>query len=227
MDAGLVRGFGDLYRLQLGELVSLKRRIKISPEYAKKLLERIVDSKKRGLARLLNAISIRHVGQRVAGILAQGFHRIDELQGASIDQINSMLRKGRRGDIDEPIEVDQGQSKESQVIARSVHEFFRSDLGIKTIASLVAVGVEMAEKRNVNESRVLEGKVFVITGTLKKYTRDEIQQHIIRNGGQIGSGVSGKTDYLVVGESPGTKLEKAKAVGTKVLTEEEFDRLLN
>ena len=227
VDAGLVRGFGDLYGLRSDQLIHLKRLIRISPDYAQKLLKRIADSKQQGLARLLNGISIRHVGARVAGILAQGFRRIDELQGATIDQINSILRKSRRGDTAESREADEGQNKESQVIARSIYEFLRSDWGSKTIAALALAGVKMEEEQYTAESLTLNGKTFVVTGTLKKYTRDEIQQQIIRNGGHVTSGVTTKTDYLIAGESPGTKLEKAKALGTRILTEEEFDQLLN
>jgi DNA ligase (NAD+) len=201
----LVRTCGDLYRLEMDDLKNLER---MGEKSSQNLLDGIEASKERGLGRLLNALSIRHVGARVASILAGHFGSMDALKKASADQINAINEVG-------------------PIIAESVHQWLRSDFGRETVDDLQSVGVKMEEEAPAGEeSRVLEGKTLVVTGTLEGYTRDEIQELIARHGGRAASSVSSKTDYVVAGEKAGSKLDKARKLGVPVLSEKEFEELL-
>ena len=205
VNAELVKSYGDLYRLTIDHLLPLER---MGQKSAENLLAGIDASKTRGLQRLLNALSIRHVGQRVATILAEQFGSIEALQAASVESISSIHDIG-------------------DVIAQSVHDFLHGDYGQQVIAELLAAGVNMeSPKKSVTTNSVLAGKTLVVTGTLTKYTRDEIQNLIAQHGGRAASSVSKNTDYLVAGENAGSKLEKARSLGVPVLTETEFEALL-
>ncbi|HUT93823.1 MAG TPA: NAD-dependent DNA ligase LigA [Thermoguttaceae bacterium] len=201
---GLIVGYGDVYRLKLEELMGLERMGRKSSE---NLLAGIEASKERGLARLLNALAIRHVGARVAMVLAESFGSMDALMEASVDELSAT------GEI-------------GPIIAESVHGFLHSEVGRGTIADLRALGVKMETAPAADGSRVLEGKTLVVTGTLQRYGRDEIQELIARHGGRAASSVSKKTDYVVAGEKAGSKLAKARELGVPVLTEDEFEALL-
>lgn len=205
VDQKLVRTYGDLYRLTPDQLLTLERMGKRSSE---KLLAGIEASKDRGLARLLNALSIRHVGARVATVLADRFGSIDSLLDADVDTLSSTNEIG-------------------PIIAASVHRYLHSDYGQETINNLRSVGVVMESARPAGPvSRKLEGKTLVVTGTLEKYSRDEIEELIARHGGRAASSVSKKTDYLVVGADAGSKLDKARQLGVPILNETEFEALL-
>jgi DNA ligase (NAD+) len=199
----LVRGYGDLYRLTLDQLMRLERMGRKSSE---NLLESIVASKDRGLARLLNALSIRHVGTRVAAVLAGHFGSMDALLAADVDRLSEV------GEI-------------GPVIAESVYDFLHSKFGAETIRDLQGLGVKMKAPRAA-AAGALQGKTLVVTGTLTKYKRDEIEELITRHGGRPASSVSKNTDYVVAGENPGSKLDKARQLGVKVITEEQFEKLL-
>jgi DNA ligase (NAD+) len=201
----LVRDYGDLYRLNLDNLMNLERMGRKSSE---NLLQGIAGSKERGLARLLSALSIRHVGTRVASVLAEHFGSMDALRAAGVDELSEVNEIG-------------------PIIAASVHEYLSSPFGTKTIDDLALSGVKMQSPRRAETAqRVLEGKTLVVTGTLSRYTRDEIQELITRHGGHAASSVSKKTDYVLAGESAGSKLAKAQEIGVPVLTEEQFEELL-
>lgn len=205
VDSGLVRGYGDLYRLQGEQLESLER---MGRKSAEKLLAGIEKSKSRGLARLLNALSIRHVGARVAAVLAENFGSIAALQEADTEELAETMEIG-------------------PVIAASVHAFLQSEAGRGTIADLASVGVDMTAPLKPQAAGPLAGKTVVVTGTLAHYSREEIQELIVRHGGRSAASVSKKTDFVVAGEKAGSKLDKARELGVKVLSEEEFDSLLD
>ena len=112
------------------------------------------------------------------------------------------------------------------IIAQSVYDFLHSKFGAETIDDLKSVGVKMESAARAGGSRALEGKTLVVTGTLQKYTRDEIEELITRHGGHAASSVSKKTDYVVAGENAGSKLEKAQSLGVPVITENEFEILI-
>jgi DNA ligase (NAD+) len=202
---GLIGGCGDLYRLTLERLTGLKRMGRKSSE---NLLAGIAASRDRGLARLLNGLSIRHVGARVAAVLAERFRSMDALQKAGVDELGETNEIG-------------------PVIAQSVYDFLHGEFGSRTIEDLRGLGVKMESAAPAGpEQRVLEGKTLVVTGTLTKYSRDEIQELITRHGGHAASSVSKNTDYLVAGEKAGSKLDKARQLGVKVITEAEFEAML-
>jgi DNA ligase (NAD+) len=204
---GLVSNYGDLYRLEdrQDRLLGLER---MGRKSADNLLAGIEASKGRGLARLLNALSIRHVGTRVAAVLAESFPSMAPLTAASVEQLSEINEIG-------------------PIIAQSVYEFLHGEFGMETIAELQQLGVNMESTAAAVEGpRVLEGKTLVVTGTLVKYTRDEIKDLITRHGGRAASSVSKKTDYVVAGEKAGSKRTKAQQLDVPVLSEEEFDKLL-
>ncbi len=203
---GLVRRFGDLYRLRWEEVAALER---LGEKSARNLVGQIAASKERGLARLLNALSIRHVGVRVAQILARHFGSMNALRDADEATLS-------------------GAPEVGPVIAKSVYEYLRSVEGREAIADLEAIGVLMAESSSgpAMLSDRLAGKTLVVTGTLTRYSRDEIQALIHRHGGRASGSVSRKTDYVVAGENAGSKLDKARQLAVPVLTEDEFERLI-
>jgi len=206
VENGLVSGYGDLYRLTLDGLVQLERMGKKSSE---NLLAGIEASKDRGLARLLNALSIRHVGGRVAAVLAESFGSMDELEEATAERLAEINEIG-------------------EIIAESVYGFLQSDHGRAAIDELRRLGVSMEAPKKGAESggAIFAGKTFVVTGTLSKYTRDEAHELIAGHGGRASSSVSKKTDYLLAGEKAGSKLAKAEKLGVPVISEDEFEKLI-
>ncbi|MEX1041004.1 MAG: NAD-dependent DNA ligase LigA [Pirellulaceae bacterium] len=206
VEAKLVQGYGDLYRLEAEQVQSLERMGKRSSE---KLIEAIEASKQRGMARLLNALSIRHVGSGTSFRLADHFRTIDALIAASQEEIAEVPDIG-------------------PISAASVHEFFASEYGQAMIADLRDAGLKLdhnAPPRAAAEGK-LAGLTFVVTGTLSHYTREEIQELIQREGGKPSSSVSKKTSYVVAGEKAGSKLAKAESLNVPVLTEMEFQQRL-
>ncbi len=206
-DSGLVKSFGDLYRLTLERLTTLER---MGNKSSENLLTQIEASKQRGLARLLNALSIPHVGQRVAQVLAEEFSSIDALLVADVETLSATHEIG-------------------PIIAQSVYDYLHSDFGQETISDLRSQGVVMETPRSERAGAASDkfaGKTFVVTGTLSKYSRDEIHDLIAAHGGRAASSVSGKTDYLVAGEKAGSKLDKANKLGVTVLSEDAFEKLL-
>lgn len=202
----LVTKYGDLYRLTFDQLVNLERMGKKS---ADNLLEGIQASKTRGLARLLNALAIPHVGQRVAQIIAQHFGTMEAMEAATAEQLGQVEGVG-------------------PIIAQSVYDYLHSDHGSRTIADLRAQSIDMTAPKKVLPAGggKLAGKTIVVTGTLSKYSRDEIKELIELHGGKPSSSISKKTDFLLAGEEAGSKLAKAQELGVKVISEEEFEGLI-
>ncbi|HEX4147229.1 MAG TPA: NAD-dependent DNA ligase LigA [Pirellulales bacterium] len=206
VSSGLVSGVGDLYRLTLEQLTGLER---MGQKSSENLLAEIAASKTRGLARLLNALSIRHVGNRVAAVLAERFATMDRLRAASVEQLSATPEVG-------------------PIIAQSVHDYLHGDFGPRVVDDLAVLGIDMTAPQRAAAAGdgKLTGKTFVVTGTLAKYSRDEIQDLIARHGGRATSSVSKSTDYVVAGAEAGTKLAKAQKLGITILDEAAFDRLL-
>jgi len=203
--AGLVQSYGDLYRLQADSLAKLDR---MGQKSSENVINSIAQSKTRGLARLLNALSIRHVGARVATVLAERFHDIDALLASDVETLAKVDEIG-------------------SIIAQSVYDFLHDDPGRMIIDDLRSLGVKLkSNARQSTAKKVFDGKTFVVTGKLSRYKRDEIKELIQRNGGRATSSVSKSTDYVVAGEKAGSKLAKAQDLGVKVIGEEAFDALL-
>ncbi|MBI2826679.1 MAG: NAD-dependent DNA ligase LigA [Planctomycetia bacterium] len=204
---GLVTSYGDLYRLSLDQLADLERMGKKSSE---NLLAGIKASRERGLARLLNALAIRHVGARVATVLAEHFGSMEALVEAGEEELSEVNEIG-------------------PIIAASVHQFLHSKPGRSTIEELAELGIKMTApkaKAKAAATGPLAGKTLVVTGTLEKYGREQIEELIAQLGGRATSSVSKNTDYVVAGEKAGSKLDKAQKLGVKVLSEKEFDKLV-
>lgn len=202
---GLITSVGDVYRLTQAQVESLPR---MGSKSAKNLMDGIAASKTRGLAAVLNAMSIRHVGQRVAQILARKYLSLDKLCEASVDELSRVPEVG-------------------QVIAASVHKYLHSASGQQLIADMKAVGVVLEQPEEVaSGNRRFEGMTIVVTGKLQRYTRDEIETLIDREGGKAAGSVSKKTSFVVAGDDAGSKLEKAQQLGVKVINESEFAALL-
>ncbi len=204
---GLVASFGDLYRLREEQLAPLER---MGRKSAANLVASIADSKQRGLARLLNALSIRHVGPRVASILAQQFGQMHTLEQASIEELGNVREIG-------------------PIIAQSVYQFLHSPAGQAAIDDLRAAEVSMdaLHEADTRATQPLAGKTVVVTGTLTHYTRSEIETLIQERGGRAASSVSAKTDFVVAGLKAGSKLAKAQQLGVPVLTETQFREMVN
>jgi DNA ligase (NAD+) len=209
VESGLVHDFGDLYDLTEEQLTGLERMGKKS---AQKLLANIEGSKSRGLARLLNALCIRHVGARVAATIAEHFGSMDDLLAASEEDLANVEDVG-------------------PVIAESVFRFLHSEHGKKAVRRLRDAGADMTapKKSPVTAATAgpLSGKTVVVKGTLEKYTREEIETLIEQHGGRATNSVSKSTDFVVAGEKAGSKLDKARSLGVRVISEAEFDEMIS
>ena len=201
----LVGNFADLYRLAVDDLVELER---LAEKSAHNLVAAIQGSKDRGLARLVNALGIRMVGERVAGLLANHFGSMTSLREASVVELNEIRGIGEE-------------------IAESVRKFFDDETNAEVIRRLEAAGVTMSQPGFAADApRPLIGKTFVLTGTLASLTRDAARERIERVGGRVTSSVSKKTSYVVAGEAPGSKADDARRLGVTILDEPQLLELL-
>jgi DNA ligase (NAD+) len=203
----LVTTFADLYRLhqRRDELVQLER---MGEKSADNLLAGIERSKQQPLARVLAALGIRHVGVNTAELLAEHFGDMEALMAADEAALQDVAGIGPE-------------------VSASLREWLTSEVGQKTITNLKAVGLNMEQPRARRRAAgKLAGKTVVVTGTLSRYSRSEAEAAIKEHGGKATSSVSKNSDYVVAGESPGSKLDKARALGVRVLSEEQFERLL-
>lgn len=205
VDKGLVRDLADIYTLDEQTLAGLER---MGGKSAANLVAAIASSSERPLSRLLNGLGVRHVGAHTAEILAAHYQGIDRLMAATREELEGIHEIG-------------------ETVAASVCDFFATAENRALIARLRACGLSMAEEAPATESgaRPFEGKTFVVTGTLVKYTREGIHDRIKALGGRASSSVSAKTDFLVAGESAGSKLARAQQLGVRILTEDEFEQM--
>jgi DNA ligase (NAD+) len=203
----LVRDIADLYRLseRRAEMIALER---MGEKSVDKLLNQIETSKEAGLARLIYGLGIRHVGERTARILANHFGSIERLSAATTGELSQVHEIG-------------------EIVAGSIHEWFQEKRNVRLAKRLAEAGVKMKVAGAGEEeiSRVFEGKIFVLTGTLATMKRDEAQSFIEARGGRVSSSVSKKTDFVVAGEEAGSKLNKAQQLGVKIIDEIELVKL--
>jgi DNA ligase (NAD+) len=202
VDRGLVKTFADLYRLKWEQLVDLER---MGEKSAENVIAAIADSRTRGLDRLLAGLGIRHVGNRVAYVLAEHFGSLDAIAKASEAELSAVNEIG-------------------PVIAESVYDFLHNPAGQNAIRQLKEMGIDpKMEKRRAEAGALpLAGQTVVVTGSLEKFDRKEIEELIVKLGGKAAGSVSKKTSFVVAGEAAGSKLEKARELGVPVLTEAEF-----
>jgi DNA ligase (NAD+) len=202
---GLVKDVADLYTLKLDTLIDLER---FAEKSAQNLIDEIEASKKASLARLIYALGIRMIGERTGQLLAAHFSSLDELAAATEEQL---------------LEVGEVGPK----VAASIAEFFSESANQKIIKKLDKYGVKPTAEKRVVKSQKFAGKSFVFTGGLANRSREQAAEQVQQHGGKISGSVSKKTDYVVVGTDPGSKYDKAKELGVTILTEDEFDKLLN
>ncbi len=201
----LVEDYGDLYELRGPDLAALPR---MGERSADNLLAELEESKRRPLARVLNGLGIRHVGARVAQVLAESFTGMRELTSASEDDLAAIEEIG-------------------PVIAASIRAFLRSPRNVEALRKLDDAGVNMrGEPGRRTTKTALTGLTVVLSGTLARRTRDEAAAAIVEAGGRVSSIVSSKTDLVVVGKNPGSKHGKALELGVKTIDEAELERLL-
>ncbi|MFV0249853.1 MAG: NAD-dependent DNA ligase LigA [Bacilli bacterium] len=173
------------------------------------LLESIEKSKEQSLERLLFALGIRHVGKKTAKILAQEFKNIDKILLSNVEQLASINDIGL-------------------TIAKSVYEFFQDENNVNLIIKLKELGINTKyQGKTLNATDIFTNKIFVLTGTLPTLSREQASKLIEENGGKITSSVTSKTDYLLLGNEPGSKYEKAIKLEIKILNEEQLKQLLN
>lgn len=200
---GLVRNVADLYELTLEQLAGLER---MGEKSAANLLASLQQSKATELHRFLYALGIREVGESTARTLAAHFGQLERLMSAGLEQLLEVADVG-------------------PVVAGNIHHFFNESHNREIIQRLQRSGIRWSEQ-NTRRPQPLAGKVFVLTGTLAALSRDEAGDSLIALGAKVSNSVSKKTDYVVVGESPGSKAEKAEKLGVKILDETAFLKLL-
>lgn len=168
------------------------------------------------------------MGTHVAAVLAKRFPTIDAIINASVKELETRFKTQKTKPKTESTTSKTKTTKEPEppIVAKSVYDYLHSKFGTETIEDLKSVGVNMKSIARAGGSRVLEGKTLVVTGTLQKYSRDEIEELITRQGGHAASSVSKSTDYVVAGENAGSKLDKAKELGIPVISEGEFEERL-
>jgi DNA ligase (NAD+) len=204
LEKKIVKDFADLYHLNLETLSNLER---MAEKSAQNLLDEIAASKKASLARLIYALGIRFVGERTAQLLSEHFGSMEMLAKATLEDLQEVHEVGPK-------------------VAEGVAEFFSEGANQKIIERLGAAGVNMkGVKRELKDTR-FAGMTFVFTGTLANRSREESEALVAAHGGKAGSSVSKKTNYVVVGDDPGSKLDKAKSLGVEVLNEAAFEKLI-
>jgi DNA ligase (NAD+) len=204
VDTGLVKTLADIYKLGLNQLANLER---MGEQSSRNLLDGIAASKSRGLARLLTGLGLRHVGENVADVLARKFISMKAFAQANEEELAAI----------------EGIGPER---AASIRGWFANTTNQELIESLEKAGIKMDESvSTVAASSALAGKSIVVTGTLVKYGREEIERRLRDLGAKASGSVSKKTDYLLAGEKAGSKLEKARELGVRIITEEEFEKL--
>ncbi|MBI2856544.1 MAG: NAD-dependent DNA ligase LigA, partial [Chloroflexi bacterium] len=201
LDAGLVKDIADVYYLQKEDLLKLER---LAEKSASNIIGAIEKSKQRPLARGLFALGIIHVGSEMAELLASHYGSIRRLAQATDEELMEIPSVGPK-------------------IAQSIVAYFQNQDNLRVIDKLRKAGVGLEQETSAEERDLpLAGKQLVVTGRLESFTRSQAEARIKELGGSVGSNVGRKTDYLVAGEAPGSKLEQARKLGTVVLSEEAF-----
>jgi DNA ligase (NAD+) len=202
-ERGMVKNVADLYRLTKDDLLRLER---MGAKSAQNVLEEIKASKQLPLERVIYGLGIRFVGERTAQFLAEHFGSLDDVMKASAEELEEVNEVGPR-------------------IAESIVEFFSDEHNRKLVNDLRKAGLVFTGQKKEKGTQ-LAAKTFVLTGTLARYTRDEAKKMIEDAGGRVAGSVSKKTDYVVAGSDAGSKLDKARELGVKVVGEEELEKLV-
>jgi DNA ligase (NAD+) len=206
VEKSLVRDVSGLYRLSQEQLEGLER---MGPKSAENLLREIDASRSLEFWRLLFGLGIRHVGERTAQILAKHFGSMGRLQNASQEELEQVYEVGPK-------------------LAESIYRFLKQTENRELIERLEAAGLPMKTDDFVpaETAQVFEGKTFVLTGALEGMTREEATSLIEQRGGRVSSSVSKKTNFVLVGQDAGSKLDKARKLGVQILDEQQFRTML-
>jgi DNA ligase (NAD+) len=207
VDKGLVKNIADIYSLTKEQLLTLER---MGEKSAQNILDGIEASKNRDLWRLVHGMGIVHVGEGAAQKLADHFLDLDKLASASVEELQQAEDCG-------------------PVMAQSVFDFFQNEKNRAILKRLKEAGLKTKEpaRKKVAATGPFAGKTVVVTGTLSKFSRDQAKAELQNRGAKVTDSVSAKTDYLIVGEDAGSKLDKAKKLGVKTLNEAELLQMLN
>jgi DNA ligase (NAD+) len=200
-----VRDPADLYFLTREDLQQMDR---MGDKLAENLLRAIDRSRTPALANLIYALGIRNVGKHLASVLAREFLSIEGLAERTIEELTRVREVG-------------------PVVAESIYNFFRNPRNLDVLEKLKKGGVVFPVEKGAQGPAFLAGKTFVLTGALEGLSRDQARKKIEERGGRVVSSASRKTDYAVVGKDPGSKAETARRLGIRILSEEEFNQLLN
>ena len=204
IEKGLIKNIADIYTLSLEDVASLKKNGK---KFAQNLIDSIEESKKQDLFHVINALGIRQVGIKAAKVLAKKYKTMEELSNASFESL--------------ALTDDVGE-----ITANNIIEFFSQEQTKDIIERLKNLGVNMESLQEENIDNRFEGKIFVLTGALEKYSRKEAEDLIEKYGGKTSSSVSKKTSYVLAGEDAGSKLTKAQELGVTIITEKEFEDMV-
>jgi DNA ligase (NAD+) len=205
VDRQRISSCADIFTLTVDDLKDLDR---MGEKSAQNLVQAIAASRRISLARFLYALGIRHVGEYAAGVLSEEFESIDDIMAADTDRLEKIDGIGPRA-------------------AASITDFMRQEQNLAIIRRLLSGGVEIYRETTENKELPLSGKTFVLTGTLDSMTRSAAKARIEAAGGKVAGSVSKKTDYVVAGDSPGSKLDQARALGIVILDEDQLDSLLS
>ena len=199
---GLVKAPIDFYKLTIDDFLKLDL---VKEKSATNMYNAIQESKTKPLSKFITALSIRNVGKETAELLVNELPSIDELKNASIEKLSAIDGIGDK-------------------IARNIYEFFHNEHNLQTLEEFKNLGFDFTPSQ-ITKTDELAGKTFVLTGTLQSMTRDEASDIIKSKGGKTSSSVSKKTSFVIAGENPGSKLDKALGLGVIILNEEEFKKL--
>ncbi len=206
LEKSIISSIADIYRLDYDKIRNLEG---FGEKSVTNLAKAIEKSKNQNLDKLIFALGIRFVGAKIATILAENFGSLEKLSLADSVELEGIADIGEK-------------------IAASVYDFFHEPKNISLLQELKELGLNFTYQQNIQESDSLQGKSFLVTGTLENYSRKEIQELILANGGKILSSVSKKLDYLVIGANPGSKLDKAQALKSiTILNENELLGMIN
>jgi DNA ligase (NAD+) len=203
VDRGVVADIADLFGLTHETLASLER---MAEKSAQNIIDALEQSKRRPLARFLYALGIRHVGEHLAEVLAHEFRSIEKLSRATEEDLIAINEVGPE-------------------VAQSVVRFFQDPKNVENLRRLEKAGLRIEEPSQTHQQK-LRGRTFVFTGVLASMGREEARSHVESRGGQTSSSVSSKVDYLVVGENPGSKLDRARDLGIQIITEDQFREMM-
>jgi len=193
----LIEDAADIFTLKQGDLENLER---MAEKSAQNVIEAIEKKKKISLPRFIYALGITHVGEQTANDLADYFGSIEKLKKASLENLEDLFGLG-------------------EIVAKSIYDYLHDKKNIKFLEKLKEVGVEI---QKIKKSKKLENKSFVITGALEKFSREVAEEEIRKRGGKASSSVSEKTDFVVSGKNPGSKYDKARKLGVRIISEKEF-----